>query len=271
MSNLNHIEQIQDLVRRGAIFYISHSAGKDSQAMFILLSAIIPADQIVIVHADLGDIEHIGVQEHILATIGDFELNVVRAGKTFFDMVERRMVTRPDVPSFPSSSTRQCTSDLKRDPIYKFIRADMKARGSLLAVNVMGLRAGESSARAKKATLTTNDRLSKAGREIYDWLPIHELNCRVDAKFDPATMDDDVFNVIRDAGQEPHQVYLEGNDRLSCVFCIMGSRNDIANGARLRPDLLAKIAELEERSGYTMFKDETIQERAGLIPVREVA
>lgn len=57
---------------------------------------------------------------------------------------------------------------------------------------------------------------------------------------------------IQGAGQEPHWAYAAGNDRLSCTFCIMGSAKDIANGARHRPDLLAKYIEIEQRTGYTM-------------------
>jgi 3'-phosphoadenosine 5'-phosphosulfate sulfotransferase (PAPS reductase)/FAD synthetase len=280
---LTAIAQIHELIERGAIFYISHSGGKDSQAMFILVTALVPADQIVVVHSDLGAVEHHGGQDHIRATIGDFELHVVCAGKDFFDMVERRHETRPDVCPFPSSATRQCTSDLKRDPIYKFIRHDMKARDSLLAVNVMGLRAGESPARAKKNPLAHNARLSKAGREIYDWLPIHDLNCVLDLRFDPETMEDDIFNVISAADQKAFWMYATGNQRMSCVFCIMASANDIQNGARHRPELFERLVNLEKSTGWTMFNGETLEERAGMtvaeayelnrtmIPVNEVA
>lgn len=258
MNELTAITQIHELIERGAIFYVSHSAGKDSQAMYALLSQLIPSDQIVVVHADLGEVEHHGVQDHIVATI-EHELQVVRAKKTLFDMVERRFDTRPDAPSWPSSAHRQCTSDLKRDPIHKFIRNDLKARGQSLGVNCTGIRAEESTSRAKKTPFALNKRLSAAGREVYEWMPIFELTT------------EEVFAAIADAGQEPHAVYLEGNDRLSCVFCIMGSRNDFANGARLRPELLQKYAELEQRTGYTVFKDESVHERAGLIPLRQVA
>lgn len=129
---------IDDLIARGAMFYVSHSGGKDSQAMYGALASIVPTDQIVVVHADLGKIEWSGVQDHIVATI-EHELNVVRAGKTFFDMVRHMARTRPDVPAWPSSATRQCTSDLKRGPIHKLIRNDMKARGATLGVNCTGI------------------------------------------------------------------------------------------------------------------------------------
>lgn len=61
-----------------------------------------------------------------------------------------------------------------------------------------------------------------------------------------------MFATIAEADQKPHWAYAAGNERLSCVFCIMGSARDIANGARHRPDLLARYAEIEERTGYTM-------------------
>ncbi len=249
--------EIYELIERGAIFYVSHSAGKDSQAMYQLITTHVPHDQIVLVHADLGDVEHHGVQDHIRATTWH-ELNVVAAAKTLFDMVERRFESRPDAPSWPSSATRQCTSDLKRDPIHKFIRQDLKARGLSLAVNCTGIRAEESTSRSKKTPFELNKRLSKAGREVYEWMPIFEWTTQ------------EVFDCIYGAGQQPHQVYLEGNDRLSCVFCIMGSRGDFANGARLRPELLRKYAELEDRTGYTVFKNEGVYDRAGLIRLVEV-
>jgi 3'-phosphoadenosine 5'-phosphosulfate sulfotransferase (PAPS reductase)/FAD synthetase len=114
----------QQMIDAGAMFYISHSGGKDSQAMYLRLCEIVPNDQIVIIHADLGEIEWTGVQDHIADTT-NHPITVVRAGKTLFEMVRHRAATRPDVPAWPSPSTRQCTSDLKRGPIQKAIRADL--------------------------------------------------------------------------------------------------------------------------------------------------
>lgn len=265
---MNHLtDHIQDLISRGAIFYCSHSGGKDSQAMYTYLRSLVPAEQIVVVHADLGEVEWLNVQEHIAGNI-QHELNVVRATwadgseKTLLGMVERRLEKRPDSPSWPSSAARFCTSDLKRDPIHKFIRQDLKLRGKLLAVNCTGLRAEESSSRAKKVEMEINKRLSKAGREVWEWLPIHSWTT------------EQVFNYIFDAGEQPFSAYgasridgqlrVTGNERLSCVFCVMGSRNDIAHGAQERPELFRKYREMEIRTGYTMFRSETLEERAGI-------
>ncbi|MEM7529062.1 MAG: phosphoadenosine phosphosulfate reductase family protein [Pseudomonadota bacterium] len=240
--------KILSLAARGAVFYVSHSGGKDSQAMYAALSRHVPADQIVVVHADLGEIEWKGVQDHIRSTIAH-DLNVVRAPKTFFDMVRRRAASRPDVPAWPSSAQRQCTSDLKRGPIHTFIRRDMKRRGVTLALNCTGLRSEESPARSKRDPLSLNKSLSKAGREVYEYLPIQHLTTR------------HVFWIIKTAGQEPFWAYASGNHRLSCVFCIMGSTGDLQNGARHRPDLYQAYLDLEAETGWTMFNGLSLRER----------
>jgi DNA sulfur modification protein DndC len=248
MPSIANPTEIEALVAAGAVFYVSHSGGKDSQAMYAELFSIVPRGQIVVVHADLGEVEWEGVQQHIKDNIRH-ELNVVSAGKTLFDMVRHRAKTRPDVPAFPSSAHRQCTSDLKRNPIYKFIRNDMKRRGAVLAVNCMGLRAAESPARAKKETLKINATLSKAGRTVHEYLPLHHYT------------DAEVFAAIAGAGQKPFWAYAAGNKRLSCVFCIMGCDNDLRNGARQRPDLYRKYLNLEAETGWTMFNGQSLRER----------
>ncbi|MTH95415.1 phosphoadenosine phosphosulfate reductase family protein [Roseibium sp. RKSG952] len=247
---LLELDKIRSFIKRGAVFYVSHSGGKDSQAMYVALSRVGPAGQLCVVHADLGEIEWRGVQEHIQATTSQ-ALNVVRASKTFFDMVRHRARTRPDVPAWPSSTTRQCTSDLKRNPIHKFIRNDMKTRGITLALNCTGIRAEESPSRARKEPLKINTALSKAGREVWEYMPIHHLTTA------------HVFHLIKSAGQEPFWAYRE-NERLSCVFCIMGCENDLSHGARQRPELYQAYLDLEQETGWTMFNGKSLRDRVQL-------
>jgi DNA sulfur modification protein DndC len=227
--------EFESLVAEGALFYVSHSGGKDSQAMYNVLKNLIPPDQIVVVHANLGEVEWPGVIDHIKRNISH-ELNVVKAGKNFLEMVEKRGM-------WPSAAYRQCTSDLKRGPIFKFIRNDLKARNSTLAVNCMGLRAQESSARAKKEPFAYNKQESVNGRvirHVYNWLPIFHLTTG------------EVFEDIHEAGQKPFWAY-EKNERLSCVFCIMGCVNDLRHGAEQNPELFKRYVELEKKIGHTMF------------------
>lgn len=230
------------LIANGALVVANHSGGKDSQAMLIKLLEIVPASQILVVHASLGDIEWEGALELADKQARDAgcAFVVARSKRTLFDMVVDRFEARPEVPSWPSSANRQCTSDLKRGPIQREVRRYATANGYTAVLNCMGLRAQESAARAKKVVFRANDSAMTKARSWHEWLPIHELTT------------DEVFAVIRAAGQEPHPAYAAGNERLSCVFCIMASAHDIKNGAKHRPELFARYVALEQRTGYTM-------------------
>jgi 3'-phosphoadenosine 5'-phosphosulfate sulfotransferase (PAPS reductase)/FAD synthetase len=231
------------LNRSDVLFVANHSGGKDSQATLIaLLSAGIAKEHILVVHASLGAAEWPGAlekaREH--SEKNGLPFIVARANKTLFDMVERRFQTRPEVPSFPSASTRQCTSDLKRDPIAREVRRYADEHGYKLIVNCLGLRAQESSGRAKRPTFSRVERFSTGGRTWYEYLPIHGLSTK------------EVFASIAQAGETPHYAYSLGNERLSCVFCIMASKNDLCVGAKHNPALLGQYAALEAKTGYTM-------------------
>lgn len=238
--------QVSALIRGGALFVANHSGGKDSQAMLITLLEIIPRSQLLVVHASLGEVEWEGALEHAQrqAETAGLPFIVARAVKTFLGMVEHRYAVRPGPNSscWPSASNRQCTSDLKRGPIEREVRRYAKANGFSAIVSCMGIRAQESCARSKRAPMSRNVRGCIRGREWYEWLPIHGFTAA------------EVFATIKAAGQEPHWAYAAGNQRLSCVFCIMGSPRDLANGARHRPDLFAKYTEIEQRTGYTMHQ-----------------
>jgi len=108
-------DKIRELADQGAIFYVSHSGGKDSQAQHIEITKLVPADQVVVIHAHLPGVEWRGVRAHIHNTIGQYQYIEVQAVKTFFEMVDHRQ-------KWPAPAYRQCTSDLKRGPIEKAIR-----------------------------------------------------------------------------------------------------------------------------------------------------
>ena len=258
MSTNDDLDKVHALVARGALFVANHSGGKDSQAMFAYLRGIVPEGQLVVVHADLGEVEWAGAIDHIKATVGGVPVHTCRSRRTLLQMIEERGM-------FPSPENRQCTSDLKRNPIERTIRhlvegrirqwlqapADAKitewgrkqalAAGCGLVVNCMGMRAEESSGRAKLATFKLSTKNSKAGREWYDWLPIHDW------------LVDKVFATIKAAGQEPHPVYAQGMSRYSCCFCIMSSEHDLRTAARLNPTLYRRYVELERSTGQVML------------------
>ena len=233
---------IKELIEAKALFVANHSGGKDSMATLIELLKVVPKEQLLVVHASLGIAEWPGAlekaQEHALAH--GLAFRVARANKTLFEMVERRFKKRPGVPSWPSASTRQCTSDLKRDPIAKAVRGYATEHGYSIIVNCLGIRAQESVSRAKREVWSVNTRETNAKRSWYEYLPIHGLSTK------------DVFELIATQELKPHYAYMLGNERLSCVFCIMSSRNDLIIGQRHNSDLFNQYLGLEAKTGYTM-------------------
>lgn len=243
-------KHIQSLVDQGAIFFVSHSGGKDSQAMYAYVNKHVPADQIVVIHSDLGRVEWKGVQEHIRATVNHEIIVCQNEQKDFFGMVEKRGM-------FPSPQYRQCTNDLKVGPINKVIRRVMVERGALLGLNCTGIRAEESPNRAKKSEIAFNRKLTifnrddkgkeiwdspkQGARKVWDWLPIFNWTLM------------DVFRAIRDVGQRPHWAYEVGMSRLSCAFCIMANKSDLKTSAKHNPELFEEMNKLEEKVGHTIF------------------
>ena len=229
--------QCRETIRAGALVAINHSGGKDSQAMTILLSRIVPRGQMVAVHAPLGEVEWPGTVEHIEATLPagvPLIFAPVASGKSLLDRVEERGM-------FPGVRQRWCTAGHKRGPIERELRRYLKAHprfGGRL-VNCLGLRRDESAARAERVPWRRNERMSAAGREVFDWLPVFEFSTA------------DVFRVIRDAGQKPHWIYNHLR-RCGCSFCIFSSPDDLRRAAELRPDLYRHYAETERRIGHTL-------------------
>ena len=177
--------------------------------MTILLSRIVPRNQLVAVHAPLGEVEWPGTIEHIRATLParvPLILAPIASGKTLLDRVEER-------GKWPDPARRWCTGDYKRTPIERELRSYLKAhpRFGGRIVSAMGMRAEESAVRARKSPWRLNDRSSRAGRTRFDWLPIFDLTER------------QVFRVIRQAGQTPHPfcvipVQHQQSGRRHCVY-----------------------------------------------------
>ena len=95
------------MVRRGALVALNVSGGKDSQAMCLLVSRIVLHNQLVAVHAPLGEVEWPRTILRIQATLPagvPMIFAPVASGKTLLERVEERGL-------WPSSSARSCTSD----------------------------------------------------------------------------------------------------------------------------------------------------------------
>ena len=213
---------------------VSHSGGKDSQAMAIMLIKLWKSkgydlNRLHFIHADLGSVEWNGVQRHIKETLGEQNIHICKARRTFFQMVRERGM-------FPSKNCRQCTSDLKRGPIQKVIRHICKNNGFEFVLDCMGIRSEESTARKKKSPFTFKPKLScnkRVKRTWYQWFPIFDWT------------EGEVKDYIHSNNEKLHPVYYAGMGRLSCVFCIMSSDKAVYVASKLNPEKYREFSELE--------------------------
>ena len=119
-------------------FVVNFSGGKDSMRMLAKVRHLYPNNPTYAVMADTG-FEHVRPISAVdwsrerVAKFGIPFAVVRNPNKTYLEMVERRRM-------FPSSATRQCTSDLKTGPCYVRIRH----LPHKLIVNCTGIRAEES-------------------------------------------------------------------------------------------------------------------------------
>jgi len=250
-----HPREALEALAAGALFVVSHSGGKDSQAMLLRVRQLIPAERIVVVHVEMHEMEWPGTAEHalyatLLAGIPENRFFRLKAAENLLEMVYRRRQDRPDVPSWPSSVYRTCTSGLKRTPIENFMDWITAAEGWPMIVDVEGLRADESADRAGEAAwephrqygvrCTKEGMVAKVPRNWWRWLPIKHLDTA------------EVFATIAQFGQVPHWAYAAGNERLSCMFCILGRLDDLRNAAIHNPELYARYVQAERDTGWTM-------------------
>ncbi len=250
------------LLRGGAALVLSVSGGKDSDAMCHHLLDLRQQEgwkgSVAMVHADLGArVEWHQTPDYVenLAQRKGLPLYVV--SWTHGDLIDRiwqRYYKDPSRPCWPSAKMRYCTADLKREPISRWLRNTFPTGNVICA---MGLRAQESHTRAKRQPfiLRTNASAPTKGRFVYDWLPIHDWS------------EGDVWNCIRRHGDISHEAYSYGNQRLSCALCVLGSLNDLINGATHNPDTYREYCRIEAVTGYSFRKDFWLSDlKPGLLP-----
>ena len=223
--------------RRGALFVVNHSGGKDSQAMTLIIAEHIDPRQLIVVHAALGRVEWPGTITHIRATIPRAVPLLLATATRNPDLLDRVRERK----RWPSPRYRYCTSDLKRGPIEREVRRYLAANPRFAGriVNCMGMRGDESPKRALGQPWHRVDRNCAAGREWYEWRSLHD------------TTENEVFALIAKAGQSPHWAYRQGMRRLSCSFCFFASRADLRTARVLRPDLYETYRSLEREINHT--------------------
>lgn len=241
---LSAVQELADKHGDNLALVVNFSAGKDSMRMLGYVREHLPNVKTYVVMADTG-FEHTkpvsaDVWARKLTSLYGLDLHVVRnPNKTYLEMVERR-------GKFPGPDTRQCTSDLKRGPIQKFIRHLPEK----VIINCMGIRAAESPSRSRQNPWKLDDAMSKAGRIVYSFMPIFTETLTQVLEWHWTNM------------VPLHPVYVteyhrDGTTggylrRLSCRICIFSTDNDIRAIHEHDPEAFYRVSDLEQNSGFTM-------------------
>lgn len=270
-------EHIQSMLSYGGALVVNVSGGKDSDCMALELAALRQAHgwqgRFVLIHADVGRMEwreSLPHCEQMAARLGAEFVVVRHSQRDLLAGIQRRakMLAGTNKPPFPSSAARYCTSDFKRGPIDVWLR-----NNTPFAVCAMGLRAEESEERRKKETLKVRKACSRGGRLTFDWLPIHKFSeqhvwqtlgyslaeldwirgeVRAFRRQSPRPTRAQVMDFItRELAFTAHPAYALGNQRVSCACCILGSLNDLRNGAEFEPEAYHALRAIEDSSGKT--------------------
>ncbi len=240
---MQEIDQILSSSHAPALL-LNLSGGKDSTRMLGFVRERFPAMKTYAVMADTGfeHVKPVPAVEWCRRIAGQFGLvlTVVRnPNKTYLEMVRRRGM-------FPSAQFRQCTSDLKRGPIQKFLRTLPEKT----IINCMGMRAEESSQRARQSPWSLDPAMSSNGRTVYNWLPIFEETT------------EQVLAWHWDNAIPLHPVYVpdyhrDGTTggylrRLSCRVCIFATDHDVRMIQQHDREAFDQVSALEQETGFTM-------------------
>jgi len=272
------LDLVKIAVEKGAKLHVSVSGGKDSQAMTKVVASMFAITSLI--HADLGSVEweqSLPMCERLAAEF-NVPLHIVKRtdGRGMMDHWRARMETLRGSgnPFWSSSKARYCTSDMKRDPINKLFRSFDED----FIISCEGLRAQESEERKKKDPFTIRRKITstyydgmtpeeaiaayKPGKRLaLTWFPI--FNFTKEDVWNTYGMSADLMTEARadyQATEEVptwwpfHPAYVFGNERVSCVFCVLGCAGDLAVGAKHRPELLEQMIALE-LEGQATFKD----------------
>ena len=233
---------------------LNSSAGKDSQAMLDYVvaecdRACVPRDRLVVAHADLGRVEWAGTRELAEKQAQHYGLAFVAISRPQGDLLDH-IAKRG---KFPSPAARYCTSDHKRGQVMKvFTRLANQSHQAGIRVcrilNCLGLRAEESSARARRPAFARNEKASNGQRQVDDWLPLHSWSV------------EQVWERIRASGVPHHPAYDLGMPRLSCCFCIFSPRSALLLAGKHNPELLDRYVQVEKQINHTFRKELSLAE-----------
>jgi len=154
--------------------------------------------------------------------------------------------------SFLSAQFRQCTSDLKRSPIHKFIRQLPHP----VLINCMGMRPQESVQRARQEPWSQDEALSKAGRTVFNWLPIFTKT--MEGVLQWHWKERVPLRLVY--VPESHRDGTRGGylRRFSCRVCIFATDHDLRMIHEHDREAFELVSESEQQSGFTIKAGRTL-------------
>lgn len=247
--------EIAAMLDQDAVVAIGVSGGKDSMAVAIAvakhLDAIGHNGPRLLIHSDLGRVEwkdSLPACERLASLLG-WELVVVR--RKAGDMLARwqgrwkanvqryaELSCMKLILPWSTPSMRFCTSELKTAVITSALRKRFPTHS---IVNVTGIRRQESDNRAKMPIAAPMAKLMRKNAVGFSWNAIIEW------------VIEDVFGTIDATGLQIHEGYTKYKmSRISCVWCIMSSLNDLAAAATCEDNvpLYLEMVELEAESSF---------------------
>lgn len=247
--------EVDAMLNRNATIACGISGGKDGEAAALALNRhlndIGHTGLRVLIHADLGRVEwkdSLPACERLAAHLG-WELIVVR--RQAGDMLSRwqgrwknnvRRYAELEcvklILPWSTPSLRFCTGELKTQVICRELR---KRYPSHEILNVTGIRRQESAKRAKAPVAKRMDQLCRKNAIGVAWNAVIEWPI------------EDVLQEISDAGLQLHEAYTTyGTSRVSCVYCIMSSEEDLMAAAACEDNhaVYVSMVELEAESTF---------------------
>ena len=207
---------------------ISFSGGKDSTAL--VLWARENLIEFETVFCDTGW-EHpitYAYIEYINTTILNGSLITVKSKKYegFADLAIKKKRS-------PSSKARFCTEHLKLVPMRDYIYEKYSGGVEIF----LGIRADESFSRSQMTERSFDDTMYGCwvNRPLLQWSA------------------DDEFDVHKKHGIEPNSLYKLGMKRVGCMPCIMSNHGEMRSIIRQFPEVIEKLANLENTLGRTFF------------------
>lgn len=263
--NITIPNEIKEEAANGAVLAISVSGGKDSQA---LLKSVMDwyraeklTNKIFVIHADLGRVEWEQTPEFVEKICKDLgvELVVVRRerdGKVV-DLLDRWIERKEQLkgtgkPFWSSAKARYCTSDLKAEPINRYLRQFDNV------ISIEGIRWEESKARSEKLRWKVRTEIATKTRKAFTWNAIidYSLNDVWNTYNQSVATLREAQTYYRLTNKVPqwwnfHPAYAMGNQRLSCAICILANKNDVLNGIKHNPKIADEMEKLELETGFT--------------------